>query len=447
MPRFEFIEGTSSKYWDIDLQGSTFTVRFGRIGTKGQEKTQVFASIAEAKTAYDKLIAEKVKKGYQPVEGEGSDAPPKPPAKVKAAPDAATLQVEAAVAENPGDQNTWRVLADAMTERGEKWGEVIAAALQGADQREAQEALVEKLFKTHAEFVTVTWSNGVMDAIEFIPEEEGGDDPHLALKRALQHPAGRLVRSLTLGLPYSDDTEWHMEGWAKALADSGPLPLLTTIDMSTDSEHMDQPSWRRVGDVHAVWKAAPRLRSLALNGAQGSDSGTPCQLEPIDGPHLERFVYQSGGLDESVPKALGAAKLPKLQHLELWFGDDNYGCTSTVDSCGEILNGRNHPALTSLGLKNSMFDEELLEALVHSTLLPKLQSLDLSMGIFAKGAAEMLVKHAKHFAHLQKLDLGDNYFSPADIAAIAKVLPKAEFGTQKEADGGDEEYRYPSVTE
>ena len=133
--------------------------------------------------------------------------------------------------------------------------------------------------------------------------------------------------------------------------------------------------------------------------------------------------------------------------LELWFGDDNYGGTSTVDSCGEILNGRNHPELTSLGLKNSAFDEELIEALVHSTVLPRLQSLDLSMGTLAKGAAGLLVKHAKHFAHLQKLDLDDNFFSAEDIAAIAKVLPKAEFGNQRESDGDDGEYRYPSVTE
>src|SRR5215831_9414919 len=70
MPRYEFSEGSSNKFWEITLEGSTFTTTYGRIGSDGQSTTKSFKSDAEAKKAYDKLIAEKVKKGYELVGGD-----------------------------------------------------------------------------------------------------------------------------------------------------------------------------------------------------------------------------------------------------------------------------------------------------------------------------------------------------------------------------------------
>src|SRR5438034_9637071 len=64
MPRYEFSEGTSNKFWQIDLSGTSFTTTYGKIGTSGQSTVKTFKSDAEAKKEYDKLVAEKVKKGY-----------------------------------------------------------------------------------------------------------------------------------------------------------------------------------------------------------------------------------------------------------------------------------------------------------------------------------------------------------------------------------------------
>lgn len=60
----EFEEGTSHKFWRIELQGSSHTVTFGKVGTNGQTQTKEFASDDEAAKSYDKLVAEKLKKGY-----------------------------------------------------------------------------------------------------------------------------------------------------------------------------------------------------------------------------------------------------------------------------------------------------------------------------------------------------------------------------------------------
>jgi cell wall assembly regulator SMI1/predicted DNA-binding WGR domain protein len=64
MPRYEFSEGSSNKFWEITLQGNDVVTHYGRIGSDGQSTTKSFKDSAEAKHAYDKLIAEKTKKGY-----------------------------------------------------------------------------------------------------------------------------------------------------------------------------------------------------------------------------------------------------------------------------------------------------------------------------------------------------------------------------------------------
>ncbi|MBK7402753.1 MAG: DUF4132 domain-containing protein [Myxococcales bacterium] len=96
MPRYEFVEGTSSKFWQIDLNGPSFTTTFGRIGSSGQTSTKSFATDAKAQAEYDKLIAEKTKKGYQLVSGGSPPAPATSAAPVAAATPAATAPTPAA---------------------------------------------------------------------------------------------------------------------------------------------------------------------------------------------------------------------------------------------------------------------------------------------------------------------------------------------------------------
>ena len=80
MRRFELVEGTSSKFWEIELTGTNFKVRFGRIGTNGQTQDKAFETEAKARTEHDKLVAEKVKKGYAEVGASQSTMPAPTPA-------------------------------------------------------------------------------------------------------------------------------------------------------------------------------------------------------------------------------------------------------------------------------------------------------------------------------------------------------------------------------
>ena len=62
--RFEFTEGTSSKFWEVFHEGSQMTTHYGRIGTEGRSTTKTYDSPKEAAEAAEKIIAEKVAEGY-----------------------------------------------------------------------------------------------------------------------------------------------------------------------------------------------------------------------------------------------------------------------------------------------------------------------------------------------------------------------------------------------
>jgi predicted DNA-binding WGR domain protein len=60
----EFEEGTSSKFWRARIEGRTLYINYGRIGSAGQTQPKDFPSPELARKEFDKLVAEKRKKGY-----------------------------------------------------------------------------------------------------------------------------------------------------------------------------------------------------------------------------------------------------------------------------------------------------------------------------------------------------------------------------------------------
>jgi predicted DNA-binding WGR domain protein/outer membrane protein assembly factor BamB len=56
--------GKSHKFYEVIVDDKNLSIRFGRIGDKGQSKTQSFPSVEKARAEAQKKIAEKTKKGY-----------------------------------------------------------------------------------------------------------------------------------------------------------------------------------------------------------------------------------------------------------------------------------------------------------------------------------------------------------------------------------------------
>lgn len=61
---FEFVGGTSAKFWEVQQAGHDVTVRFGRLGTTGQTQTKTFPDTGKAAKHVEKCVAEKLGKGY-----------------------------------------------------------------------------------------------------------------------------------------------------------------------------------------------------------------------------------------------------------------------------------------------------------------------------------------------------------------------------------------------
>ncbi len=68
MARYVFEEEGSRKFWEVEVSGSEVTTRWGRVGTVGKSKQKAFASADAARREQDKLVAEKLRKGYAPAE-------------------------------------------------------------------------------------------------------------------------------------------------------------------------------------------------------------------------------------------------------------------------------------------------------------------------------------------------------------------------------------------
>ncbi|MDO5675914.1 MAG: DUF4132 domain-containing protein [Propionibacteriaceae bacterium] len=111
--RLSLTEGTSDKFWYIDVAANAVTVRYGRRGTAGTTKTKTHETTEKALQDAEKQVASKLKKGYSdedgapvealaPVAPTAASAPRKAPAKpapaaaapVDAAPQAALAEPE-----------------------------------------------------------------------------------------------------------------------------------------------------------------------------------------------------------------------------------------------------------------------------------------------------------------------------------------------------------------
>ena len=64
--RFEFIQGTSCKFWEVRCEGSDLLICFGRIGTSGQQLRKPFPNAEKAQRHAEQLIRQKTSKGYVP---------------------------------------------------------------------------------------------------------------------------------------------------------------------------------------------------------------------------------------------------------------------------------------------------------------------------------------------------------------------------------------------
>ncbi|MFP2906112.1 WGR domain-containing protein [Pyxidicoccus sp. 3LFB2] len=450
MPRFELKEGRSNKFWEITREENVLLTRWGRIGTEGQEKTQEFKQEYEARSAYEKQVQEKTKKGYTRIKPADTAARPK-----------SNKQLEAAILRAPDEAEGYLVYGDWLQSVGDPRGELIAVqhALPQAKGARAK-VLMERevaLLQQHRDtllgaplssmcrslWLTVQWHLGFIRSAR-LGVSSYGDDPEFqfdeTLAMLLAHPSARFLQELTLGLA-ADDGQNEYGDLIKRIAKKAPKTLRQVFIGAFVYPRETEISWTHVGDVSPLYKALPQLRSLRLCGGD-------VHLGKINLPELREFTVETGGLPLSAVKSIAAAKWPKLEKLEVWFGSASYGAGGQVKHLQSILDADGLPELEHLGLCNAEFTNDLVTVLPKSRVLKQLQTLDLSRGTLTDKGAEVLLANAAAFKHLQKLNLTQNLLSPKAAKSLSKLCADVVVGHQRrDTSDEDDDHRYVAVGE
>lgn len=223
------------------------------------------------------------------------------------------------------------------------------------------------------------------------------------------------------------------------------FPNLTSLFIGDLALEEAEVSWIQQSDISSIYTAFPKLETLKLRGGEGLSLGN------LSHNRLQRLIIETGGLDASILEQSRLAQLPELTHLELWLGDENYGCNLGESDIRAFLDGlaEQFPKLRYLGLRNYYLSDQLAAILADVGAPQNLETLDLSLGNLSDEGAAALLGSDK-FSHLKLLDLHHHYLSDEMMAkvAAAKLAPKVNLEDQEDADVYDNEvYRYIFVSE
>jgi uncharacterized protein (TIGR02996 family) len=413
MRTFQFTEGTSNKFWNVELQGSSYVVTFGRIGTAGQTQKKDFPNDEAAKKAYEKIIAEKVGKGYAETTPKGASSAA--PAKAAAVITPLQQSLEQALVENPDDLAAHSAYADYLSEQGDPRGELIQLQLAledpkrpPAERKKLQQRETAALKKNAgallgelAKVLVGDWSGedkpwhyrvsrGWLDVVRMLPF------PEAAIELLARSPEARLVRRLEIVY----DMRYHPFDFNQVLA--GPCEAL-----GADADSEEEETYEPMTIMPPILKS-PHLTNLRVFKLGFSDDEPLRHSTMVDPfgdcsakqivellhkcPHLEELYLNTSlaGID----KLFSSAELAQVRVLQYYFGAYTY--RSKADSIyplSKLAKNTNLNNLTTLRLhpgRDATIDLKELQALLRSPNLPKLTHLQVHMTNFGDDGARSI---------------------------------------------------------
>lgn len=131
--------------------------------------------------------------------------------------------------------------------------------------------------------------------------------------------------------------------------------------------------------------------------------------EPIDHPNLKKLVIETADMDLQTIDNLVKSHLPKLEHLELWFGAYRHIHFHETDQLMMLTHIRallknKLPSLRYLGLRNSCQANKIAVILADAPIVSQLDELDLSLGNLTDRGAKALYK-SPYIGNLKKLNI------------------------------------------
>lgn len=436
MRRFEFTDGTSRKFWQVEVVGDSLTVCFGRLGTQGQSKTKHFAYAAAAAQEEQRLIREKLNKGYVEVSADAAPAAT-PKSEVRAArpvvPAAVPVvkppppAIKVTLRDRDGDPLVIR-LQDKLVII-EEGGKRTAQTLDSyAAAKEHFERIVMLRKKSGA---TVQHSQECPD--ENIPPPDLVDSPEFEGEIALENgrwsltflgePEAKislemtrtLVRRIATAAPrlvhVICDFASPKQAWAKALVDA-QLPSLESFVFDTHFQTQTRQSENSIGDLAAVLRACPNLQNFFATGKLTMSAVTHHKLRAL---HL-----LGTPLTAALAKGLGGCSFPALDRLVLSL--DSEVAPAAQEPTLAALRTLDAPRLRELHVAGVEDAPRFLDRLLSQGLPPNLQLFSLC-GAW-RGAYDVddirpvLTRHADK---LQTLALGLVLEDDTELAAAHEL--------------------------
>ena len=82
-----------------------------------------------------------------------------------------------------------------------------------------------------------------------------------------------------------------------------------------------------------------------------------------------------------------------------------------IEDVKELLSKERFPNLSHLGIVDSEIQDEVVEAILESDLLPQLKVVECSMGCLTDKGGQAILDGKERIGHLEKLDLHYHYLS------------------------------------
>jgi uncharacterized protein (TIGR02996 family) len=430
MRTFLYRDDSSNKFWHIEIHGDRFTVHYGRVGTRGQTQEKTFASGEEALKAANKLITEKLKKGYHETTAPTGEA-------------ALGHALEQAILDAPDDRAAHAAYSDWLQERNDPRGEVLQIHLAlenpqlAAAERKRLQAREQELLEAGV------WAND-WAALCFKEGPEGRGQVDFPFTKPLEFvrglpvrvtidrlsaeaasafnrwPEGRFVRELRIGgFDYEDDDAGRdiLAAWPHM----GNLRVFQ-LGWTSQEEYGDWCPFQchLRGDFVSSWVVRmPRLEELYLF-ADGIDLANLFGLT-----HLEnlRVLQVYHNWDYPLQTLAGNESVTNLTHLLLhpkalgsWSDLPAYITREGLES---IAHSPYLQKLKHLRLRLTRFGDEGIRVLLESGLLARLESLDLRHGCVTDTGARLLAQSPASQG-LRHLDLGHNALTATGIAALTR---------------------------
>lgn len=333
-----------------------------------------------------------------------------------------------------GEDGAELVYADWLQQRDHPRGYLITLhhALEQRPGDPELEAAVRELFETHGEallgplaehvgepgdhgvpYLQLAWRRGFIETARIGGSHDRGESEQI-VQRLLRHPSARCLRALEIGCHQPGDQDNRM--MAALITNAEPAPPLRRLVLADfDHSHVDQIDISRapLGDLSGLGRRYPALEDVQLKGTGDVELGD------LALPNARRFALRTTSLRRRTLAAIAAAPWPRLEDLELWFGDpaDHYGAECGADDLADLL-AAELPRLRALRLMNAPFTDEILERLAACPLAPRLEVLDFSLGTLSDAGTGRLAKLRAAFPRLVSLVVYDCALSDRGLARL-----------------------------